>query len=153
MSQKVHGNSNNEAEAGEDPGLEVPLLSLPDLVLAHIARLSNPGSGRRGHPMLQLSRGCRDAVLSSLTSAEFFLRDLRQIRVEYGFASVRSPVTKGRIRACGRLLHRICSQSAPGLQVTLKLYNESIVLPVLLRHGIDSGGWDNVHTLKVGDAS
>jgi hypothetical protein len=81
--------------------------------------------------MLGIARGCRDAVLSSL----------KRVELELDEDSSNQPLA--------RLLHRVCSQAPPGLDLTLALAKQSDALPLLLQPGLQSGGWAHVTALKV----
>jgi hypothetical protein len=117
------------------------LLDLPDLALAHIAYISTRPprrASRHGHPLLQLSRGCRDAVLHNLTRICLVIRSPEQLE--------KDP------EPWARLLHRACSHARPGLHVELNLWDCNTLLAALVQHGIESGGWSRVHTLTVSAA-
>jgi hypothetical protein len=128
MSQKAH-----KAEGQPACQPATSFASLPEAVVAHIALLSKPPRSP-GHPLLQVSRSCRDAVLSSCTSLTLHT----------------APVTQQASEACARLLHRACCQARPGLQLKLDLEGNSDALPHFLKPGLDCGGWRNVRKLIVG---
>jgi hypothetical protein len=131
----------------DHPGPDVipPLLTLPETALAQIYQCSfrNHEHRERGHPLLPVSSGCRDMVLSII----------RRIALDPS-----SPVSVSKLRkpleACdpapwARLLHRACCQATPGLTVQLCLTCIRDSLPELLQPGIDCGGWSKVHSLEV----
>jgi hypothetical protein len=115
------------------------LLSLPQAVLAQIAQLC---SRTQGHPMLGLSRGGRDTVLSNLKS-------IRMSNYSAGIV----PNIHSEPEPMARLLHRACCQAPVGLEVTINLTNSPSVdanyFPKLLQPGISCGGWHKVHKLQV----
>jgi hypothetical protein len=136
------------AESPEAPAAS--LLSLPEAVLTHIAQLSKAKQGKSRklwwHPMLYLSRGCRDAVLRSLHSIsppKLGYWDFKSLAEEDGLISSR------RLKVWGQLLHRAASLASPGLKVYLQLQYIQQSLPHLLQPGISSGGWSKVHSLQV----
>jgi hypothetical protein len=136
MSQKAQTGSFPEGQpAGQ---AEPSFASLPEPVVAHIAHLSKIKPGWPGHPLLQVSRSGRDAVLSSCTKVTLNT----------------APATQQASKACARLLHRACCQAPPGLCLDLLLMKHSdsppYLLPQLLQPGLSSGGWRNVHELQVG---
>jgi hypothetical protein len=122
------------------------LLSLPGAALNQISQysitrrdilLQKPQSG---HPLLSISRGCRDMVLSSI----------RGIKLDpSGFQWRSKPPEPCDPAPWARLLHRACSQATPGLAVKLRLTYTWGSLPELLQPGIDCGGWSKVHSLEV----
>jgi hypothetical protein len=133
---------------GEDT---FPLLSLPAAVLSHIAafgfRVSNSSRGgyhcsepQGGHPLLGVSRACRDAVLHATKTISLL--------------ASRSPAdadaSAAQTSADARLLHRVCCEASPGLEVRLCMgCREPDTLSISLQPGISSGGWAKVHTLRV----
>jgi hypothetical protein len=107
------------------------LLQLPEEILSEIARRSS--AKIKGHSMLGVSTGLRDAVLSSLSTLHLDLADIGD-----------------NFQPLARLLGRACSSAAPGLDVHLdmdKVCHEA--LPVLLAPALDAQGWHNVHRLEV----
>jgi hypothetical protein len=96
-------------------------------------------SGCEGHPLLPVSRGCRDIVLSSISSItlDTSMREL---------ATVCDPAP------WAWLLYRACCQATPGLAVKLCLESRHNGLHLLLQPGIDCG-WSKVHSLEVGTAT
>jgi hypothetical protein len=138
MSQKAHSVSHPE---GQQPAghAEPSFASLPEPVVAQIAQLSKQPRWERGHPLLRVSRSCRDAVLSSLTAVKLFT------------SPVSSPASKAFSPGlCARLLHRACCQARPGLKLRLHLEKNCDSLPHLLQPGVECGGWRSVHKLEVG---
>jgi hypothetical protein len=108
-----------------DEAHAVSLASLPPCILSQIAR--NPGSERAAGPLLATARFGRDAILSTC----------RAVTLRHD---------KDQPEAKARLLHRVCTQAHAGLEVHLNLAKD---LPVLLKPGIDAGGWNRVQTLEV----
>jgi hypothetical protein len=109
---------------------ELSLVDLPSPALAVVAKCS---SSRRGHPLLQLSRASRDAVLSSSRTVSLHLA-----------GDEHAPEA--------RLLDRVCSTAPPGLELELDLLEApkcSTALLQLLEPGLSSGGWTHVHELQV----
>jgi hypothetical protein len=138
MSQKAHRGSHPE---GQPAGHAEPSFrSLPEPVVAHIAQLSKQPRWERGHPLMRVTRSCRDAVPSSLTAVKLFTSPVSQPAASEAF----------RPGPCARLLHRACCQARPGLQLRLHLEENSGSLPHLLQPGVECGGWRNVHKLEVG---
>jgi hypothetical protein len=124
-----------------DSNATCPLLSLPATVLAHIAELSLRSVDERvsnegyGHPLLGVSQVCRDAVLHATRNISLYSHP---------------QATAAEISADARLLHRVCCEASPGLEVKLNMYSgDPDRLSVLLEPGISSGGWTKVHTLGV----
>jgi hypothetical protein len=111
------------------------LQDLPEAVLVEVARCSRR---EEGHPLLGVSRGCRDTVLGSFS--KLFLTPLGDD-----------------FQSQARLLDRACCKASPGLQLTLELYQLyrhnrsscSYALCQLLQPGCARGGWANVHDLEV----
>jgi hypothetical protein len=123
------------------------LLGMPQAVLARIAQLCNPYYHRiYGHPMLRLSRGGRDAVLSNL-------KMIRLFPYSYSAAATGAHNTHHKAEATGRLLHRACCQVPAGLEVDIHLSDSGLAssdyFSTLLQPGIRCGGWHHVHSLKV----
>jgi hypothetical protein len=109
---------------------DLSLVDLPDAVLALVAKCS---SSTRGHPLLQMSRGARDAVLSCSRNVRLFLAG-----DEHGPEA--------------RFLGRVCSTAPHGLELELNLHGapaSSKPLLQLLKPGGSSGGWTNAHKLEV----
>jgi hypothetical protein len=123
MSFKAHRGSHPEASFD----------SLPEAVIAHIAYLSKLPRRSRGHPLLRVSRSCRDAVLSSCATIRMYAR-----------CQSSTPAPDA------RLLHRACCQARPGLALWIHLMRFTGSLAELLQPGIECGGWRNVHKLEVG---
>jgi hypothetical protein len=108
---------------------ELSLVDLPDAVLALVARCSRP---TRGHPLLQLSRVARDAVLSCSKTVSLHLA-----------GDEHAPEA--------RLLDRACFTASVGLELVLDLHGRhSEVLFSLLKRGVTTGGWPHVQNLEVG---
>jgi hypothetical protein len=131
MSKKRKGKTGRgAAQRSPQQGiLEVlPIELLP--VIARDRRLWSTYSN--DHPMLGVSRAFRDAVLSSLTGVTLELEE------------------DSSLLPLARLLHRICSQAPPGLDLTLDLPSQGHALPMLLQPGLQCGGWANVTALQVG---
>jgi hypothetical protein len=145
--------SNNSEQdsctSSNDPAPDITspsLLTLPATALTQIAQYSitqryvwNKGPGCR-HPLLCISRDCRDMVLSSIHS----------ITLDPSSFQWHSR----RLEACdpapwARLLNRACCQATPGLAVKLRLSCTRDSLPELLQPGIDCGGWSKVRSLEV----
>jgi hypothetical protein len=129
----------------DHPGPDVispSLLTLPDAALTKISQHSKYCEDwEDGHPLLPVSRACRDIVLSSIHS--IFLN-----RKRIGWYSKRSkPTLDSAPRA--RLLNRACCQAPPSLVVQLCLPDAPDSLPELLQPGIDCGGWSKVRALQV----
>jgi hypothetical protein len=113
------------------------LLDLPHTALALVAEHSKT-RGAEGHPLLQLSRGCRDAVFSQ--SKEIRL-DMHKFHY-YG------------VGPAARLLNRACCTAPAGLHLHLDLPRHYLVLGSLLRPALDrEAGWPNVHRLTVSSGS
>jgi hypothetical protein len=109
--------------AQEDDGRQ--LLSLPASVLADI--LVRSGSCKS---ILGSSRAGRDAVLHSI----------RRLTLETGWDD-----TSATSRPLARLLHRACTQAAPGLALKLDLGHSK--WPAQSQRGKEGWGWTNVHQL------
>jgi hypothetical protein len=137
MSQQAQQASHHEAEGDQAAcGASPSFLSLPDPVVAHIVQCCKQETG---HPMLGLSRRCRDAVLKSFSTT------LVSLGAWY-------PGRKNNqsLEPSARLLHRTCTLAVPGTTLELKLHPRDRELPKLLQLGIESGGWGNIYKLKVG---
>jgi hypothetical protein len=135
MSLKAHRGSHPEGQPACQA--ETSFASLPEAVVAHIAHFSKSKPGYRGHPLLSVSRSCRDAALSSCATVALHT----------------APATQQASKVCARFLHRACCQASPGLQLRLYLHGQSDTvndsLPQLLQPGLSSGGWRNVRKLVV----
>jgi hypothetical protein len=117
------------------------LLELSEETLGQIAKHSSTQrvhySKPKGHPLLGVSTGLRDAVLSSLTRVELDLKTQQQ-------------ATESSFVPLARLLGRACCKAAPGLAVELRMDKHChVALPVLLTHAVLVQGWHNVHKLEV----
>jgi hypothetical protein len=116
------------------------LFSLPPSVLVEISMRCNE---EIGHPMLGVSRGGRDTVLSNL-------KKIRLCNSPAGAAGGHD--TANESEALGGLLHRACSQAPVGLEVGIDLSGsimQTTYFPKLLQPGIRCGGWRHVHSLEV----
>lgn len=119
------------------------LIDLPQPALADLFSLCQSGdplfwSKRQGHPLLGIARAGRDAVL---TNAK---------RVALRLEPADSPADVGPLAS---LLQRACSQAAAGLKFELQGGVEDDhmwQIPLILRSGVERGGWRNVSHLKVG---
>jgi hypothetical protein len=129
MSREAQRDSHPEEQPADQP--TTSFASLPEAVVAHIAHLSKTPCGCHGHPLLQVSSSCTDAVYSSCTSLVGNI----------------DTTTKQEAEVSARFLHRACCQAPSGLQLQLRI---SSYLPRLLEHGLGSGGWRNVRKLTVG---
>jgi hypothetical protein len=129
-------------KADHEQGEAAPsLASLPSCVLSQIAEHSKEQDF--GFPRLLGVASCgRDAVLGNL----------KQLCLAHGPQTLYVPgatnppaldATPGPV---ARLLHRACTQAPAGLKVTLHVNKD---LLELLKFGVESGGWDRVHTLEV----
>jgi hypothetical protein len=144
MSAKAHkGSPVSSTNDGSDN--VSPLLSLPAPVLSHIALFGLRRYSKKeyyhwqvGHPLLRVSRACRDAVLHATEAISL---------IDGRSSSAPSAAQKS---ADARLLHRACCEASPGLGVSLdmKCWGPD-TLSVLLQPGISSGGWTKVQNLRV----
>ncbi len=106
---------------------------LPHDLLAQIS------AGSRGIPMLAVSRAWRDAVLERARAIQLNLHD---------------SVLKN-LAPAARLLDRACRGAKPGLHLKIDhgfwgpWSSMSTVLPTLLQHGLQAGGWASVHALSL----
>jgi hypothetical protein len=149
------------------PDITFPLLTLPDAALAQIsqysvAQLETWQGPQRGHPLLPVSRGCRDIALGSIHHITLDPFGFQGFCMSGGSPPAPwAQLDPSQIvlfdepfEACdpapwARLLHRACCQATPGLTVKLHLSEVSHRLPDLLQPGIDCGGWSKVHSLEV----
>jgi hypothetical protein len=103
---------------------------LPELVLAVLAKHSLI-KGAKGHPMLSLARGPRDAVLQGLSKLQLDLQpDLN-------------------LQPLARLLNRACRQAVSNLELTLNLNGQHGFLPILLQTPAEDAGWRALRQLRV----
>jgi hypothetical protein len=142
MPGKSH-KASSESTANDADDSALPFL--PASVLSHIARFGLRSYRARdhyhwqaGHPLLGVSKACRDAVLHATKTIS--LLDNRSP----------SGPSAAQMFAAARLLHRACCEASPGLKVSLSMKSWGpYTLLLLLQPGISSGGWTKVHTLKV----
>jgi hypothetical protein len=126
-------NTNKTGRAAAQGSMQQSILQvLPKELLPLIAEQCVLGTS--GHPMLGVSRAFRDAILSNLTAVK--------LELEYNSNLPTAPFA--------RLLHRVCTQAPPGLDVKLDLSDRGHALPMLLQPGLRCGGWANVTALEVG---
>jgi hypothetical protein len=106
------------------------LQALPSCILSQIARNSGP-SGRATDALLATARFGRDAVLCTC----------RAVSLDHYMEQPPGQAT-------ARLLHRACTQAHAGMKVRL-LCRQGLAHPAEAWGGVESGGWDRVHSLKV----
>jgi hypothetical protein len=116
------------------------LLELPEETLGQIAKHSSTQrvhySKPKGHPLLGVSTGLRDAVFCSLSRLELDLKTQQP--------------DDSNLQPLARLLGRACCKAAPGLAVELEMEEHChVALPVLLTPVLHVQGWHNVHRLEV----
>jgi hypothetical protein len=120
------------AEAEELSG-QFSLLDLPLPALALVAEHSKPED-----PLLALSRGCRDAVLSQSKKIS--------LKISSNESSSVAPTA--------RLLSRACRTAAKGLHLDLDLTGNEGILALLLQPAVEQQeAWPNVHKLTVSQDS
>jgi hypothetical protein len=128
------------------PGL---LLSVPGSAFVKIVQFSIYNAGpwlegnHPGHPLLSVSRACRDMVLGAMRSITLDPSCDPLWGISKGLPGALDPAP------WARLLHRACSQARPGLQLKLDLSQIPGSLPELLRPGISCRGWHKVTSLEV----
>jgi hypothetical protein len=120
-------------EQCSEPGEQDSLTELPNEVLDLVANQIRK-DGAAVKPLLAASRGGRNSVLR--TSSKITL-------------SLGKEAEKGDQQPLARLLHRACCTAAPGLSVNLNLGSYGSLIHQLLNPGIEAGGWNSVHNLKV----
>jgi hypothetical protein len=120
-----------EAEKGAQMSQQQSMLELLPTELLPLIASDHSLRTQYGHPMLGVSRGCRDVVLSGFKKAKLELKKNTSLQPS------------------ARLLHRICCQAPQGLELELDLSWQDDALPSLVQPGLQIGGWPNVHALKV----
>jgi hypothetical protein len=114
-------------------------LELPEDLSLYIVRgCRNSFSGL--YSLLPFCKKVRDAVLQRATSVSL------RMDAEH---SEHSEAHDAATAADARLLNRVCTSAPPGLRLDLCVDCEDNAVPSLLQLGIDSGGWSNVHALRV----
>jgi hypothetical protein len=135
-------------QAAADISLPGLLLDVPGSAFVKIVQFSihniDPWikGSHPGHPLLLVSRGCRDMVLGTM----------RSITLDPSCDPLWGKGLPGALDPApwARLLHRACSQARPGLSVKLVLSRIPGSLPELLQLAVSSGGWRKVASLEVG---
>jgi hypothetical protein len=121
------GKQGAEPEVAEQPQLS--LVDLPLTALALVKEHSKPED-----PLLGLSRGCRDAVLSHSKKIS--------LKITSNQSSSVAPTA--------RLLNRACCTAPAGLHLDLDLFgHDGILAPLLQPALLQREGWPNVHELTV----
>jgi hypothetical protein len=116
---------------GVTVGEQFSLLDLPLTALALVAGHSKPAA----RPLLELARGCRDAVLSQSKKIS--------LKITSNRSSSAAP--------SARLLDRACCTAPEGLHLDLNLSGrEDGLALMLMKPALEQpGGWPNVHKLTI----
>jgi hypothetical protein len=119
-------------------------LDLPDEVLAYISQWAAPWEPFKtlyGHPLLKVSRDCRDAIFKGLSTVTL---DLSQ-----PVDPAKDSTEDANCSPTARLLNRICQTAQAGIELGLTLTDDHEKLCTLLQPALECRGWVKVRHLQV----